>query len=336
MKKIILLILGVVLTSSVAYSQQTLKWIVAEPEVEFVEGRALIKYPINVSVDTEEKAPVLGTSTVRFFYDRNYLSNLKVSNVQNGYRESGLKESDAVFGNIFGFSNNEGVFTQFDLIDAAKANPIYLKQNGSHILDLSFEMTKEAIDDWLKDGAIALPIVLDNNPVSWNKSCDLDCGYLINDSGISGTYYLGDNLEKAILANDEVVNYSWRNSQVFDGKVDHFDDRTGSSTKDLNLEDYSNTSSIKDYLTNGKDLFLVYRAPFDKGVIVNYSFQYNTDVLIEIFDVKGALIIKKEALNYQKNIVVEDTINLSSINDQVLLVRLTTDKEVLVQRTINK
>ncbi|MEW4925685.1 hypothetical protein [Algibacter sp. 2305UL17-15] len=336
MKKITLVLLALIATYSVAYAQQTLKWSVGEPNVEIIENKAQITYPLNVSIDTEKGTPILGTSTMRFFYDRNYLSNLKVSNVENGFRASGLNQSDAVFGDIFGFSNNEGVFAQFNIIDAAKVNPLYLKETETHVLDLSFEVTKQALDHLLRDGAIALPIVLDNNPASWNKSCSLDCGYLVNDSGIGGAYYLDGNTEKAILANDEVVNYAWNTLPVFDGKVDNFDDRAGNSSKDLNLEDFSNALSIKDYLTNGENLFLVYTTPFDKEIVVNYSFHYNTDVLIEIFDLKGALIHKKARSNYAKSNVVEDKMNLSLINDQVLLVRLTTDREVLVQKIINK
>lgn len=335
MKKYILLVLIIIATINVVNSQQSLKWTVGEPKIELIDDKAHITYPINVSIDTEEGTPILGTSTMRLFYDRNYLSNFEVSNVKNGYRKSGLNQSDAVFGEIFGFSNNEGVFAQFNIIDAARVNPIYLNLDDKHILDLSFDLTDQALSDWFRDGLISLPIVLDNNSVSWNLTHDLDCGYLVNDSGITGSYYLNGNTEKAILANDEVVNYAWETTPVFDGRVDQLNDRTGNSTTQLNLEDFSGTLSIKDRFNYGKDLFLVYRAPLDKGIVVNFSFQYNTDILIEVFDIKGALIQKRQILNYSKNNITEENINLSNVDNQVLLVKLTTEREVLSKKTIH-
>jgi len=223
MKKLIL-VACTLLVYNYAFTQRTLEWSIGEPQVT-CGATVQVCYPLLVSINDANNSPSLGTSTMRIFYDGNILTNFEIKNIENGYSDSGLNQSAPVYGGVFGFSNEEGIFAQFNIIDNAAVSPIKLSTTATHVLDFCFDIADDATYP------LCAPIVFDNNQSGWGGGKDLDCGYLVNDSGIVGAYFLDNNVTASFLADDEVVNYLWNTSQAFDGRVNAFNDKTGKTKK---------------------------------------------------------------------------------------------------------
>ena len=334
MKKIILL--GFFIFSSHLYAQRTLVWKVGDPQVTCGET-IQICYPLEVSIRNSSQSPSLGTSTIRFFYDANYLTNLTVNNIENGYTQSGFNQSAPVFGDVFGFSSVEGVFAQFNLIDNAAINPIYLNGSGVHVLDLCFEVTLNGENDWSYYGSLTAPIVLDNNTNVNNYSDvdrSIDTGFLNNDAGIVGTYFLSNQIEEIYLANDEVRHYQWRNNNSHRGKIKKLKDNVGKS-KTNGISNYCGLNrEAAEPILKEVNSFIAYPVPFDNEINVSYLFDYNTDVVIEIYDGKGMILWENKSRNYSPGTSFKQNIDLSKIDQQILYVRVKTNKEVLVKKIV--
>ncbi|WP_147297729.1 T9SS type A sorting domain-containing protein, partial [Seonamhaeicola aphaedonensis] len=78
-----------------------------------------------------------------------------------------------------------------------------------------------------------------------------------------------------------------------------------------------------------------YPVPFTNEVNIAYKYEYDTDVQINVYDIKGALIKQTEDTNYAKGTIGTQTINLSEADDQLYFVRLTTSKESAVTKIIS-
>uniref|UniRef100_UPI0024940E6A T9SS type A sorting domain-containing protein n=1 Tax=Seonamhaeicola maritimus TaxID=2591822 RepID=UPI0024940E6A len=81
--------------------------------------------------------------------------------------------------------------------------------------------------------------------------------------------------------------------------------------------------------------FTAYPVPFDSEVTIKYSFGYETDVKIEVFDMKGALIKVDEDSSYLKGSIGKTTLDLTGIADQLLFVRLTTSNGVVTKKILS-
>ena len=81
--------------------------------------------------------------------------------------------------------------------------------------------------------------------------------------------------------------------------------------------------------------FTAYPVPFENEVNIKYMFDYDTDVKIEVFDIKGALIRESLNQNYIKDKVFTTKIDLSRTDNQMYFVRLTTDKGTVVKKIIS-
>ncbi|MEW4925117.1 hypothetical protein, partial [Algibacter sp. 2305UL17-15] len=221
MKRTILLIAAILVSFQVFSQARVLEWSVGEPQITCGTTVQLC-YPLMVSIDDGSQSPILGTSTMRFFYDSNLLENVSIQNLATGYTESGFNQSASVFGGVFGFSSTDGIFAQFNIIDGAASSPLALSGTAVHVLDICFD---------LKAGStypLCAPIVLDNNHLGKGNGIAEDDGYLQNDAGVVGTYLLNGDLTNAILADDEVVHYQWiDNGGAFDGTANELSDRTG-------------------------------------------------------------------------------------------------------------
>lgn len=359
MKKIAIIVLAI-LVSSAGYSQQILKWSVSEAKVTCGD---IVKasYSLLVSIGDQSNSPVLGSSTMRFIYDAGVLKNFSIQNIENGYYKSGLHESNPVLGEIFGFSNSEGVLVQFDLMDNARVNPIKLSTKPTHVLDFSFEIDSDA------KYPLCTPIVLDNNPDGWLQGITKDDGYIPGSAGIVGSYFLNQDFGKAYDADDEVTNLSWKKSNepinIFSWKKSN--EPIGKIIKGKNIGKINKSLCIQknickeldsdkdvipdmlvldlkgnEVLDNGENginlenildqsenkLFKIYPVPFYQRVFVEYSFDYDTNVTLEVFDAKGTLISKIVNREYIKESLYNERIDLSRTNAQLLFVRLTTNK----------
>jgi len=81
--------------------------------------------------------------------------------------------------------------------------------------------------------------------------------------------------------------------------------------------------------------FKAYPIPFKDIITIDYNFDFDTDVMIEIYDVSGSLIDKIDNNNYTKNIRVMKQINLSRNYGGMLFVKLTTSKGSVVKKLIS-
>ena len=72
--------------------------------------------------------------------------------------------------------------------------------------------------------------------------------------------------------------------------------------------------------------FIAYPVPFDESITVKYIYEYDTNVIVEIFDTKGTLV--KRILNdrYVKGTEQETLIDISKTANQSLIIRLTTNR----------
>ena len=78
-----------------------------------------------------------------------------------------------------------------------------------------------------------------------------------------------------------------------------------------------------------------YPVPFKDQVNLRYKFDYDTNVTINVYDIKGALIKQVEDVNYTKGTYSTKSIDLSAADDQMYFVRVTTSKESAVKKIIS-
>ena len=81
--------------------------------------------------------------------------------------------------------------------------------------------------------------------------------------------------------------------------------------------------------------FTAYPVPFDKEVTLKYAFDYETDVKIEVFDIKGALIKSDNNNNYVKGTQDKTRIDLSRAANQLFFVRLTTSNGTVTKKIVS-
>jgi hypothetical protein len=329
MKNIVLVIVTLLL-ASVGYSQHVLEWSLGD--VEIICGEPIkVSYPLMVSISEDDEDPALGTTTMRFIYGSEDLSNLSIQNIQNGYYESGLHESNPVLGDIFGFSNEEGIFVQFDIMDNANSDPLMLSTTPTHVLDIMFDIDDEA------QYPLCIPIVFDNNPDGWGLGITEDDGYVPGSAGLGGSYFLSNEYSEVIPADDEVINLTWKKSPGNSGKIKPGKKVGKTSKKDCIKRNICQGNGHKYNLDNIQkgSLFSVYPVPFDQEVYVNYLLDYDTDVTLEIFDASGSAIRKIEDIKYFKGNNSQQRIDLTGISSQLLFVKLITNRESSVMKIVS-
>ncbi|UKM64068.1 T9SS type A sorting domain-containing protein [Flavobacteriaceae bacterium GSB9] len=81
--------------------------------------------------------------------------------------------------------------------------------------------------------------------------------------------------------------------------------------------------------------FTAYPVPFENEVNVGYKFEYDTNVKIDVYDIKGALIRQAENNSYIKGTYDTTTIDLSRTDDQLYFIKLSTSKEILVKKIVS-
>ncbi|WP_242121695.1 T9SS type A sorting domain-containing protein, partial [Aestuariivivens sediminicola] len=86
---------------------------------------------------------------------------------------------------------------------------------------------------------------------------------------------------------------------------------------------------------DGKVNFTAYPVPFQNEVNIGYKFEYNTDVKIDVYDIKGALIRQAENTSYLKGTYDRTNIDLSGNDDQMYFVRVTTKEGTLVKKIVS-
>src|SRR5690606_13923288 len=88
----------------------------------------------------------------------------------------------------------------------------------------------------------------------------------------------------------------------------------------------SNTPSID---------FNAYPVPFDSKLNIDYTFEFDTNVTIEVFDIRGRLISTVENFNYAQGQLDTSILDMSRANDQVYFIKLTTNRGVVVKKVVS-
>ena len=83
------------------------------------------------------------------------------------------------------------------------------------------------------------------------------------------------------------------------------------------------------------ELFTVYPIPFNDQISIRYNFKYQSNVTVEIFDYKGALVHKYEDKNASLNKEYVLSMDFARSAGQLYIVKMTSDREVSLQ-TISK
>ncbi len=81
--------------------------------------------------------------------------------------------------------------------------------------------------------------------------------------------------------------------------------------------------------------FTAYPVPFDKEVNIKYSFDYDTDVRIDVYDIKGTLIKSDINNNYVRGTQDKSTIDLSQAANQLFFVKLTTSQGTMTKKIVS-
>ena len=81
-------------------------------------------------------------------------------------------------------------------------------------------------------------------------------------------------------------------------------------------------------------LFTVYPIPFNNQISIRYNFKYQSNVTVEIFDYKGALVHKYEDKNASLNKEYVLSMDFARGAGQLYIVKMTTDREVSLQTII--
>ena len=81
--------------------------------------------------------------------------------------------------------------------------------------------------------------------------------------------------------------------------------------------------------------FTAYPVPFDKEVNISYTFEFDTDVTIEMFDTKGLLIYSQTNRSYSKGSRDVTKFDLSRTANQMFYVKLTTSQGTVTKKIVS-
>ncbi|MCO4822596.1 MAG: T9SS type A sorting domain-containing protein, partial [Flavobacteriaceae bacterium] len=81
--------------------------------------------------------------------------------------------------------------------------------------------------------------------------------------------------------------------------------------------------------------FRAYPMPFKNNVNVSFESDFDTDITIEVIDLQGRIIVRKEVRDYKKGMERINNIDLSNTNDHILFLRVTTKEGVKVKKIIS-
>uniref|UniRef100_UPI001F59B73B T9SS type A sorting domain-containing protein n=1 Tax=Aestuariivivens insulae TaxID=1621988 RepID=UPI001F59B73B len=137
----------------------------------------------------------------------------------------------------------------------------------------------------------------------------------------------------------ELLSDNEGGTSVFNETVDcPFDDSDEdgiADTCDPCPEDPTNACVLAKTTSTKEVSFTAYPVPFDQEVNIKYSFDYDTDVTIEVYDMKGALIRASENKQYIKGTVETTKLDLSRTDNQMFFVRVTTKEGTAIKKVVS-
>src|SRR5690606_17620668 len=102
-------------------------------------------------------------------------------------------------------------------------------------------------------------------------------------------------------------------------------------------EPANNTIVCGDGLADSKPIidFNAYPVPFDGVLNVEYKFEFDTNVTVEVFDIRGRLISTVENFNYAQGSLDTSVLDMTRANDQVYFIKMTTSRGVVVKKVVS-
>ncbi|WP_411767409.1 T9SS type A sorting domain-containing protein, partial [Winogradskyella sp. A3E31] len=100
------------------------------------------------------------------------------------------------------------------------------------------------------------------------------------------------------------------------------------------VEGCDNFASDSDDASRTLD-FSVTPVPFKDNVTVSYQFDYQTDVKIDIFDMKGALVTSVKDVRYKAGSKGRYTIDTSRLQQSMYIVNVSTDKDTMMKKIVS-
>ena len=147
-----------------------------------------------------------------------------------------------------------------------------------------------------------------------------------------------DNVSNYTVGPIEVSGSVWliAHADVCEGNSSASNDEGGSYTDDVTIECGTSTSTAPEGTVSTEETaFRISPVPFIDEVKINYTMEYNTDVLIEVYDSKGTLVKTIINNNYTRGTEETHKIDLRESINQMLYVRLTTNKETFTKKLIS-
>jgi len=80
--------------------------------------------------------------------------------------------------------------------------------------------------------------------------------------------------------------------------------------------------------------FSAYPVPYGKEVSIAFDFDFNTDILIQVMDMRGMILEDINITDYVKNSESVKRIDLSDANDQILFIKVSTIRGTVVKKIV--
>ncbi|WP_156115561.1 T9SS type A sorting domain-containing protein [Psychroserpens sp. Hel_I_66] len=179
----------------------------------------------------------------------------------------------------------------------------------------------------------------DCDPSTWtidNSICDsifVDCGFVgldFTEYTKTRTFTVTDSCDNESTCD---VVYTW----VIDNDIFF-----RSSNDGVNVVPNDNIKSIARMSTEANNVkediivdFTAYPVPFDNEVNIAYTFEFDTDVTIELFDTKGLQVFSETNKNYVTGSNGTSTFDLSRYSSQMFYVKLTTSQGSVTKKIVS-
>ena len=81
--------------------------------------------------------------------------------------------------------------------------------------------------------------------------------------------------------------------------------------------------------------FSAYPVPFDGIVNIEYTFDYNTNISVEVFDIRGMLVKRLADSYYSNGTTGTSRIDLEGTSNQIYFIKLMTDRGVSIKKVVS-
>ncbi|SDB25611.1 protein of unknown function DUF11 [Flavobacteriaceae bacterium MAR_2010_188] len=165
--------------------------------------------------------------------------------------------------------------------------------------------------------------------------------------GASNTVWQGNDAPSDALLNSSLS--SWNGGTLLSGEaILRFDFKkkvqkygyvirvffTDGTWLDINVSDEPGSKESELSKVSNQTYFKAYPVPFEDELTIEYRFDYDTDVTIDVFDTKGALVKTNKKHNYRSGSNEKLKLDFSRHENQLYFVQIGTNREQIVKKVI--